>query len=136
MAENQHQQSHIDYANFSRVYVYVIQFNVSINIISVISCCCCCCCCYCCCCYVYCLVGRGHVARRPCLNSHGHPHKRGRGNSTVVSVSVYQVGDAGSHRHDPLVIERWNSITVLLTCSHQCRRLVKKGRPCVIMSVL
>ena len=27
---------------------------------------------------------------------------------------------------DPLVSERWNSITVLLTCSHQCRRLVKK----------
>ena len=27
---------------------------------------------------------------------------------------------------DPLVLERWNSITVLLTCSQQCRRLVKK----------
>ena len=43
-------------------------------------------------------------------------------------------------RHDPLVIERWNSITVLLTRSHQCRRMVKK-RPsmcyyvCVIMHV-
>ena len=43
-------------------------------------------------------------------------------------------------RLDPLVLERWNSITVLLTCSHQCRRLVKK-RPsmcyyvCVIMHV-
>ena len=43
-------------------------------------------------------------------------------------------------RLDPLVSERWNSITVLLTCSHQCRRLVKK-RPsmcyyvCVIMHV-
>ena len=36
---------------------------------------------------------------------------------------------------EPLVTERWNSITVLLTGSHQCRRLVKKGRPCVIMSV-
>ena len=38
-------------------------------------------------------------------------------------------------RLDPLGIERWNSVTVLLTCSHQCRRLVKKGRPCAIMSV-
>ena len=38
-------------------------------------------------------------------------------------------------RHDPLVTERWNSITVLLTRSLQCRRLVKKGRPCVIMSM-
>ena len=43
-------------------------------------------------------------------------------------------------RLDPLVIERWNFITVLLTCSHQCRRLVEK-RPsmcyyvCVIMHV-
>ena len=25
-----------------------------------------------------------------------------------------------SARYDPLVPERWNSITVLLTCSHQC----------------
>ena len=39
-------------------------------------------------------------------------------------------------RYDPLVIERWNSITI----SHQCRRLVKK-RPsmcyyvCVMMHV-
>ena len=39
-------------------------------------------------------------------------------------------------RLDLLVLERWNSITVLLTCSHQCRRLVKKGSPCVIMSML
>ena len=38
-------------------------------------------------------------------------------------------------RLDPLVLERWNSITVLLTCSHQCRLLVKKGSPCFIMSV-
>ena len=43
-------------------------------------------------------------------------------------------------RLDLLVLERWNSITVLLTCSHQCRRLVQK-RPsmchyvCVIMHV-
>ena len=43
-------------------------------------------------------------------------------------------------RLSPLVSERWNSITVLLTHSHQCRRLVKK-RPsmcyyvCVIMHV-
>ena len=38
-------------------------------------------------------------------------------------------------RLDPLASERWNSISVLLTRFHQCRRLVKKGRPCVIMSV-
>ena len=43
-------------------------------------------------------------------------------------------------RLDLLVIEWWNSITVLLTRSHQCRRLVQK-RPsmryyvCVIMHV-
>ena len=43
-------------------------------------------------------------------------------------------------RLEPLVLERWNSITVLFTRSHQCRRLVKK-RPsmcyyvCVIMHV-
>ena len=43
-------------------------------------------------------------------------------------------------RLDPLVIERWNSITVLLTCSHQCRWLVQKWQSmcyyvCVIMHV-
>ena len=43
-------------------------------------------------------------------------------------------------RLDPLVLERWNSINVLLTCSHQCRRLVKKRRSmcnyvCVMMHV-
>ena len=43
-------------------------------------------------------------------------------------------------RLDPLVLERWNSITVLFTRSHQGRRLVQK-RPsmcyyvCVIMHV-
>ena len=43
-------------------------------------------------------------------------------------------------RYDLLVSERWNSITVLLTRSHQCRLLVNK-RPsmcyyvCVIMHV-
>ena len=41
---------------------------------------------------------------------------------------------------DPLVTEKWNSISVLLTCSHQCRRLVKKRQSmcyyvCVIMHV-
>ena len=43
-------------------------------------------------------------------------------------------------RLDPLVLEKWNSITVLLTCSHQCRRLVQKRQSmcyqvCVIMHV-
>ena len=43
-------------------------------------------------------------------------------------------------RYDPLVSERWYAVTVLLKCSHQRRRLVKK-RPsmcyyvCVIMHV-
>ena len=36
---------------------------------------------------------------------------------------------------DPLVLEGWNSFTVLLTCSHQCGDWFKKGGPCVIMSV-
>ena len=31
-------------------------------------------------------------------------------------------------RYDPFVTERWNSITVALSRSHQCRRLVKKRR--------
>ena len=31
-------------------------------------------------------------------------------------------------RLDPLVLEGWNSFTVLLTRSHQCRRLVQKRR--------
>ena len=44
----------------------------------------------------------------------------GRGNSTVVRVSVYQAGIRVRARLDPLVSERWNSITVLLTRSHQC----------------
>ena len=65
----------------------------------------------------------------------------GQGNSTVVSISVYQAGDPGSRPPiDPLVLEKWNCITVLLTRSRQCRRLVQK-RPsmcyyvCVIMHV-
>ena len=55
-----------------------------------------------------------------------------------LSLLLHQSGDCA--RHDPLVTERWNSITLLLTRSHQCRRLVKK-RPsmcycvCVIMHV-
>ena len=63
----------------------------------------------------------------------------GLGNSTVVNVSVYQAGGPGSLPAQS-VSERWNSISVLLICSHQCRRLVKK-RPsmcyyvCVIMHV-
>ena len=41
---------------------------------------------------------------------------------------------------DPLVLERWKSITVLLTCSHQSQRLVQKRQSmcyyvCVIMHV-
>ena len=56
---------------------------------------------------------------------------------STVSLSVKRAVWA---RLDPLVIERWNSITVLLTCSHQCRRLFQK-RPsmcyyvCVILHV-
>ena len=29
-------------------------------------------------------------------------------------------------RYDLLVSERWYAVTVLLNCSHQCRRLVKQ----------
>ena len=41
---------------------------------------------------------------------------------------------------DPFVTEGWNSITVLLTCSRQCQRLVQKRQSmcyydCVIMHV-
>ena len=80
-----------------------------------------------------------------CYTGYGGKHLyssyiREGGNSTVVSVSVYQAGGPGSLRLDTLVSEMWNSITVLLTRSHQCWRLVKK-RPsmccyvCVIMHV-
>ena len=36
---------------------------------------------------------------------------------------------------DPLVLERWNSITVLLTSPTSADDWLKKGSPCVIMSV-
>ena len=43
-------------------------------------------------------------------------------------------------RYDQLVSERWYAVTVLLNCSHQCRRLVKKRQSmchyvCVMMHV-
>ena len=53
---------------------------------------------------------------------------------SLASLSTKRAIQVRAHL-DPLVIEGRNSITVLLTCSHQCRRQVKKGRPCVIMSV-
>ena len=64
---------------------------------------------------------------------------KGWGNSTVVSVSVKLVVQVRA-LHDPLVSERWNSIRVLLTCSHQCCRLVQQRQSmcyhvCVIMHV-
>ena len=37
----------------------------------------------------------------------------GWGNNTVISVSVYQAGVPGSRPPRSLVLERWNSITVL-----------------------
>ena len=58
---------------------------------------------------------------------------------SLASLSIKRAARVG-FRLDPLVIEGWNSLTVLLTCSHQCRRLVQK-RPsmcyyvCVIMHV-
>ena len=63
---------------------------------------------------------------------------RGRGNSAVISVSVYQAGGLGSRPARSAC--GWNSFTVLLTRSHQCRRLFKKTRSmcyyvCVIMHV-
>ena len=57
----------------------------------------------------------------------------------LASLSIERVARVRSQL-DPLVTERWNSIIVLLTRSHQCRRLVPK-RPsmcyyvCVIMHV-
>ena len=64
----------------------------------------------------------------------------GQGNSTsLASLSTKRAIQVRA-RLDPLVTEKWNSITVLLTHSHQCRQLVKK-RPsmcyyvCVIMHV-
>ena len=65
--------------------------------------------------------------------------KHGEIAQSLVSLSVKQAVRVHA-RHDLLVTEGCNSITVLLTRSHQCRRLVKK-RPsmcyyvCVIMHV-
>ena len=44
---------------------------------------------------------------------------------SLLSLSIKRAIQVRA-RHDRLDIERWNSITVLLTCSHQCRRLVQK----------
>ena len=43
----------------------------------------------------------------------------------LVSLSVKLAVQVRA-RHDPFVSERWNSITVLLNCSHQCWRLVQQ----------
>ena len=58
---------------------------------------------------------------------------------SLTSLSTKQVVRVRA-RLDALVLEGWNSITVLLTRSHQCRRLVQKRRSicyhvCVIMCV-
>ena len=52
-------------------------------------------------------------------------YDRGRGNSTVVSISACQAVRVRA-RLALLVAERWDSITALLTCSHHCQRLVQK----------
>ena len=58
---------------------------------------------------------------------------------SLESLSIKRAARVRS-RLDLLVIERWNSVTVLLTWPHQCRRLVQK-RPsmcyyvCVVMHV-
>ena len=67
------------------------------------------------------------------------PFCGGGGNATVVSVSVYQAGDPGSCPPRS-TCHRKVEFYLLLTRSHQCRRLVKK-RPsmcyhvCIIMHV-
>ena len=58
---------------------------------------------------------------------------------SLASLSIKRAARVCSQL-DPLVTERWNSITVLLTCFHQCQRLVKKRWSmcyyvCVIMHV-
>ena len=63
---------------------------------------------------------------------------RSRGGGAIAQsvASLFATGSVQvCARYDPLVSERLNSISVLLTCSHQCWQLVKKGSPCVIMSV-
>ena len=70
---------------------------------------------------------------------YNHQQRGGKIAQSLASLSIKRAIRVHA-RHDPLVIRRWNSITVLLTHSHQCRRLVKK-RPsmcyyvCVIMHV-
>ena len=45
---------------------------------------------------------------------------------SLASLSINRAIQVCAHL-DPLVSERWNSITLLLTRYHQCRRLVKKA---------
>ena len=61
-------------------------------------------------------------------------HYWGQRNSTVVSAAVYEADDPGSCPERSACYRRVE-LTVLLSCSHQCQQLVKKSRPCVIMSV-
>ena len=67
------------------------------------------------------------------------------GSTRAVHVFSSQCGNATRSilvcaQYDPLVTERWDSITVLLTRFHQCWRLVQKRRSmyhyvCVMMHV-
>ena len=50
---------------------------------------------------------------------------------SLASVSTKRAIRVRAHL-DPLVIERWNSITVIDSLPDDC---FKKGHPCVIMSV-
>ena len=86
-----------------------------------------------------CLVYRSSLPK----NNVTLPHDIGTGGGEIAqslaSLSMKRAAWVCS-RLDPLVTERWDSITVLLTRFHQCRRLVQK-RPsmcyyvCVIMHV-
>ena len=53
---------------------------------------------------------------------------------SVASLSATQSAQVRA-RLDPLVSERWNSITVLLTLPTSSDDWFKKGGPCVIMFV-
>ena len=89
--------------------------------------------------FVYSLNGDHTISTLQSFYMHCKNFVGGQGNSTVFSISVCQAGSPGSCPAQSACF-RWNSITVLLTCSHQCRRLVHK-RPsmcynvCVIMHV-
>ena len=88
--------------------------------------------------------GKADIYQDVCIPSENKgfsPTRRGGGGEIAQSLESLSIKWVAwvRYRLDLLVIEGWNSITVLLTRSHQCQRLVKKRQSmcyvCVIMHV-